>query len=216
MFLLHLNSVQFRSLRPFFQSEFLAARLAVIKLQRWWRAIKVLREIDASANLPPPVRLPKVRHWRLPCCGMGSERSMHLLLLFLLLQLCQVAEELVKKRERLSLDLLIPVILDAQGVFSAARHRAEIQYILPLRLQVYHDCRSIYPRTWAQPFHDLVSRILVAASAQQESQFSERVTQTRQLVVSRLLKFVQWLLNATSSPWHPLEDLLHLCSQSQI
>lgn len=32
----------------------------VVKIQRWWRSMMLLRGLDAEVALPPPVRMPKV------------------------------------------------------------------------------------------------------------------------------------------------------------
>ncbi|KAL8454422.1 hypothetical protein Emag_001449 [Eimeria magna] len=129
------------------QGDFLLARRMVVKIQRWWRSILLLRNLDADLALPPPIQLPKR------------------------------ADSIVRRREIVAFELLRPHILRVQGTFKCERVRQECLYAYPIRLLTNRDPRAVYPRTWAQPLQDLLTRTAAAASEQQISYLTEAMQQ---------------------------------------
>ncbi|KAL8434756.1 hypothetical protein ACSSS7_002893 [Eimeria intestinalis] len=129
------------------RGDFLLARRMVVKLQRWWRSILLLRDLDADLALPPPIRLPKM------------------------------ADSTVRRRELVAFELLRPHILRVQGTFKCERVRQECRYAYPIRLMTNRDPRAVYPRTWAQPLQDLLTQTAAAASEQQISYLTEAMQQ---------------------------------------
>ncbi|CDJ49736.1 IQ calmodulin-binding motif domain-containing protein, putative [Eimeria brunetti] len=123
--------------------DFLLARRMVVKIQRWWRSMLLLRGLDVGLALPLPIKLPKK------------------------------ADAVVKRREHVAFELLRPHLLRVQGVFRVERLRQEAHYAYPISFKANCDCRGIYPRTWAQPLQDLLVQIGIAASRQQNVYMTE-------------------------------------------
>ncbi|CDI74185.1 IQ calmodulin-binding motif domain-containing protein, putative [Eimeria praecox] len=125
------------------RGDFLLARRMVVKIQRWWRSMLLLRGLDVDLALPLPIQMPKK------------------------------ADSVVKRRERVAFELLRPHLLRVQGVFRVERMRQEASYAYPISLNANGDCRGIYPRTWAQPLQDLLVQLAIAASQQQNGYMAE-------------------------------------------
>ncbi|CDJ36749.1 uncharacterized protein EMH_0095260 [Eimeria mitis] len=125
------------------RGDFLLARRMVVKIQRWWRSMLLLRGLDLELALPLPIKLPKK------------------------------ADSVIKRRERVSFELLRPHLLRVQGVFRVERMRQETHYAYPISLNANCDCRAIYPRTWAQPLQDLLVQIEISLTRQHNGYMAE-------------------------------------------
>ncbi|XP_026192209.1 uncharacterized protein LOC34619768 [Cyclospora cayetanensis] len=125
------------------RGDFLLTKRRVVKLQRWWRSMRLLRGMDIEVGLPPPVRLP------------GK------------------ADSVVRRRELVAFELLRPHFLMVQGMLRFERTRQDAHCAYPFRLHANSDCRGIYPRTWALPLQDLLTQLAAKARHQQHSYISE-------------------------------------------
>ncbi|KAL8428545.1 hypothetical protein Efla_003316 [Eimeria flavescens] len=125
------------------RGDFLLAKQMVVKIQRWWRSVLLLRGLNTDVALPPPIRMPKK------------------------------ADSVVRRRELVAFELLRPQFLRVQGTFRFERLRQECRFAYPVRLLVNGDARAVYPRTWAQPLQDLLTQTAAAASEQHISYLTE-------------------------------------------